>query len=79
MKVLKVILIISAFLGVALRLLAYENAATLGEETTELFNIIGIASCIVCLVVALILVIIMKKTEKKEKEENKEEEQSNEE
>ncbi|MBR2411275.1 MAG: hypothetical protein IKB08_06080 [Clostridia bacterium] len=63
MKILKAILLISAFLAVVLRLLAYENAEFLGESA-QLYNIIAVVSAAVCLITAIIWALIIKKQEK---------------
>lgn len=67
MKILKAILLISAFLAVSLRLLAYENAEFLGEKA-QLCNIIAIVAAVVCFVCALIWGGIIKKQEKEQKD-----------
>ena len=70
MKILKAILLISAFFAVSIRLLTYENAEFLGESTS-LLNTIAFISGGVCIVCALIWVIILKKEEKAEKNKDK--------
>ena len=76
MKLLKAVLLISAFLAVTLRLLAHQNAEFLGDKT-EICNITAFAAMGVCLVCALIWAVILKKEEKanksKEEELNEEE------
>lgn len=67
MKVLKAILLISAFFAVVLRLLAHENADFLGESA-QIYNIIAIVSAGVCLVTAVIWALIIKKQEKGQKD-----------
>lgn len=66
MKILKAILLISAFFAVSLRLLTYENAEFLGE-TASLFNTIAFVSAGVCVLTALIWILIIKKEEKADK------------
>lgn len=66
MKLLKGILLVSAFLAVSLRLLAYENAEFLGDRAL-LYNIIAIIAAAVCLISALIWGGILKKQEKEQK------------
>ncbi len=66
MKLLKGILLVSAFLAVSLRLLAYENAEFLGDRA-QLYNIIAIIAAAVCLISALIWGGILKKQEKEQK------------
>lgn len=73
MKILKAILLISALLGVALRLFAYENAAFLGEENAKILNLLAFAAMGVCIVCALIWVAVLKKEEKAVKEESQKE------
>ena len=63
MKILKAILLISAFFAVSLRLLTYENAEFLGE-TASLFNTIAFVSAGICVAAAVIWIIIIKKEEK---------------
>lgn len=72
MKILKAILLLSAFLAVSLRLLTYENAEFLGEKTV-IFNTVAFVSMGVCLVCALIWIIILKKEEKADKGKEKQE------
>ncbi|MBR3767699.1 MAG: hypothetical protein IKL10_05610 [Clostridia bacterium] len=72
MKVLKIILLISAGLTVALRLFTYENTGFVGEETARLLNIISIVSAGICLLSALIWVLILKKEEKSKKKNGEE-------
>ena len=67
MKILKAILLISAFFAVSLRLLTYENAEFLGE-TASLFNTIAFISAGVCVLAALIWILIIKKEEKANKD-----------
>ena len=73
MKILKAILLLSAFLAVTLRLLTYQDAQFLGDKTV-IFDTIAFVSMGVCLVCALIWVVILKKEEKankaKENQEN---------
>lgn len=76
MKLLKAVLLISAFLSVTLRLLTEQNAEFLGDKAA-VCDIIAFASMGICLICALIWVIILKKEEKANK--NKEEEQNEEE
>lgn len=72
MKFLKVILLISAFLAVVLRLLAYENAEFLGEKAAVI-NIVAFIAAGVCVASALIWALILKKEEKEhQKDENEE-------
>ena len=66
MKILKAILLISAFFAVSLRLLTYENAEFLGE-TASLFNTIAFVSGGICLLTALIWILLIKKEEKANK------------
>lgn len=73
MKVLKAILLISAFFGVVLRLFAYENSAYIGEENAKYLNILALIAMGVCIVCALIWVMKLKKEEKAEKEKTDEE------
>ena len=72
MKILKAILLLTAFLAVSLRLLTYENAEFLGEKTV-IFNTVAFVSMGVCLVCALIWIIILKKEEKANKGKEKQE------
>ncbi len=72
MKILKVILLISAFLAVVLRLLAYENAEFLGENTAVI-NTVAFIAAGVCVITALIWAGILKKQEKEQKSEEDEE------
>lgn len=66
MKILKAILLISAFFAVVLRLLAHENAEFLGESA-QLYNIIAVVCAAVCLITAIIWAVIIKKQEKEQK------------
>ena len=66
MKILKAILLISAFFAVSLRLLTYENAEFLGE-TASLLNTIAFVSGGICLLTALIWILLIKKEEKANK------------
>lgn len=72
MKLLKAVLLISAFFAVVLRLLAYENAEFLGESAA-VYNIIAVVSAAVCLVTAIIWAVIIKKQEKEKKNDENEE------
>lgn len=65
MKVLKLILLLSAAVTVILRLFSYNNTDFLDENTVTLLNIISIAAAAVCLICAIILIIILKKEEKR--------------
>ena len=66
MIILKALLLISAFAAVTLRLIAHNNAETLGD-TAGTLNIIAFASMAVCLICAGIWCIIIKKEEKAQK------------
>ncbi len=73
MKFLKAILLISAFLAVSLRLLAYENADFLGTNTAVV-NTVAFVAAAVCIICAVIWAVILKKQEKEQKKEEKESE-----
>ncbi len=73
MVLLKAILLISAFLSVSLRLLAYQNAELLGARA-DTYNLIAFISMGVCFICAGIWVIIIKKEEKANKDKDTQEE-----
>ena len=68
MKILKTVLLISAFLAVVLRLFTYENVAFISEGALKAANIAAFVSAGVCIVTVLIWAVILKKEEKKNKE-----------
>ncbi len=72
MKILKAILLISAFVALVLRFFGYKYAEMLGDKVT-LFNIIAVVSSVICVVCALIWVCILKKEEKANKDKTDEE------
>lgn len=76
MKILKAILLISAFLAVVLRLFTYENSDFIGEDSTGLLNILAIAAAVVCVAAALIWAYLLKKEEKASKNENADSEET---
>ncbi len=65
MKILKILLLLSAGITVILRLFSYNNSEFLDPGTVKLLNIISIVSAAICLVCALIWVIIIKTEEKR--------------
>lgn len=65
MKILKLLLLLSAAVTVILRLFSYENTEFMAPETVKLLNIISIVSACVCVVCALIWIIIIKAEQKK--------------
>lgn len=67
MKILKLLLLLSAGVTVVLRLFAYNNSAFLDPGVVKLLNIISIAAAALCLMCALIWIIIIKKEEKRGK------------
>ncbi len=71
MKIVKIVLLITAAITVILRLFSYENAAFITPETLKLMNIISIVSACICVISAVIWMISVKKSEKAEKEKNK--------
>lgn len=73
MKILKAILLLSAFSAVVLRLFTYENSAVIGEDKAGLLNIAAVAAAVICLISALIWVYLLKKEEKADKEKSDEE------
>lgn len=73
MVILKAILLISAFIAVSLRLLAYQNAEFLGEKAAQ-YNTIAFIAMGVCLACAGIWALIIKKEEKANKEKDAQEE-----
>ncbi len=75
MKILKAVLLISAFLAVVLRLFTYENVAVISEGTLKVANIAAFVSAGVCVITALIWAVILKKEEKKNKEKEKTDEE----
>lgn len=68
MKLLKILLLLSAGITVILRLFTYNNAEFLDSAEIQLLNIISIAAAAVCLVCALIWIIVIKINEKRGKE-----------
>lgn len=70
MKILKVLLLISAGITVVLRLFTYENSSFMSQEAVRICNIICIAAAAVCVACAAIWVIKIKKDEKKQKNDN---------
>ncbi len=68
MKILKAVLLISAFLAVVLRLFTYENVAFINEAALKGANIAAFVSAGVCIITAVIWAVILKKEEKKNKE-----------
>ncbi len=73
MKILKAVLLLSAFLSVVLRLFSYENSSFLSEVTVKYLNIAALASMLICIITALIWAIKLKKEEKAKKENTDEE------
>lgn len=73
MKILKAILLISAFLAVVLRLFTYENSGFIGDDTTGIMNVTAIISAVICVISALIWIYLLKKEEKASDEKTDEE------
>lgn len=69
MKLLKVLLLISAGITVVLRLFTYENSSFMSQEAVRICNIIGVVAATVCVGCAAIWVIRVRKDEKKQKNE----------
>lgn len=68
MKILKLLLLISAGITVVLRLFLHNNSGFLNADTIKLLNIISIAAAIICVICALVWVLIIKKEEREGKE-----------
>ncbi len=68
MKLLKILLLLSAGITVVLRLFTYNNADFIDPADAQLLNIVSIAAAAVCLICAVIWIIIIKKEEKRGKE-----------
>ncbi len=67
MKILKLLLLISAAATVILRLFSYENGSFVDVNTVRILNIVSIISGCICVLCALIWIIMLKKQEKAEK------------
>lgn len=67
MKIIKILLLITAALTVIPRFFLYENAEFVSPEAVTLLNGVSIIAAVICVICAVIWVVSVKKEEKAQK------------